>query len=144
MKFPNPIAAVCLGLAMLTVVAGCANSSPQARIKKNQAAFDAYPTGVQAAIQRGEVTAGFTPEQVRLAQGEPDRVLKRTTAEGESETWIYRDKSSRIGIGLGLGFGGGSVGTGVGVSTGGRQFPDERLRVVFTAGRVTAVEQVSR
>jgi hypothetical protein len=138
----NPISFSLL-LALVALVAGCA-SSPQSRIKKNQDAFDTYPAEVQAAIQRGEVVAGFTPEQVRLSQGDPDRVLTRTSADGNSEVWIYRDGKSKVGIGLGLGFGGGSVGTGVGVSTGGREFDDERMRVVFTAGRVTAVEQVSR
>lgn len=132
-----------LALAVISLGAGCA-SSPQSRIKKNQDAFNTYPAAVQAAIQRGEVTAGFTPDQVRLAQGEPDRVLTRTSETGQSEVWIYRERGPRVGLGLGLGFGGGNVGTGVGVSTGGRQFDDERLRVVFTGGRVTAVEQVSR
>ena len=87
---------------------------------------------------------GFTPDQVRLSQGSPDDVITRTSEEGVSEVWIYRDSSPRVGLGFGLGMGGGSVGTGVGVSTGGRRYPDERLRVVLTAGRVTAVEQVSR
>lgn len=136
-----------VGLSLFVVLCllagGCA-SSPQSRIKKNQDAFNTYPAEVQAAIQRGDVVAGFTPEQVRLAQGDPDRVLTRTSAEGNSEVWIYRDGKSKVGIGLGLGFGGGSVGTGVGVSTRGREFDDERMRVVFTAGRVTAIEQVSR
>jgi len=133
-----------VALVVVALVAGCA-SSPQSRIKKNQDAFNTYPAEVQAAIQRGEVTSGFTPDQVRLAQGEPDRVLTRTSEAGNSEVWIYRGASRpRVGLGLGLGFGGGGVGTGVGVSTGGRQFDDERMRVVFTGGLVTAVEQVSR
>lgn len=130
-------------LALIVLCAGCA-SSPQSRIKKNQAAFDTYPAGTQAAITRGEVLVGFTPEQVTLSQGKPDDVVTRTSESGVSEVWIYRDTGSRVGLGLGFGMGGGSVGTGVGVSTGGRRYPDERLRVVFTAGRVTSVEQVSR
>lgn len=133
-----------LALVAISLGAGCA-SSPQSRIKKNQDTFNTYPADVQAAIQRGEVMSGFTPDQVRLAQGEPDRVLTRTSEAGNSEVWIYRGGSRpRVGVGLGMGFGGGNVGTGLGVSTGGRQFDDERLRVMFTGGRVTAVEQVSR
>lgn len=130
-----------LGLAVL--LAGCA-SSPQARIKKNPEAFNTYPAEVRTAIERGQVGVGFTPDQVRYALGDPDRVLTRTSESGNAEVWIYRERKSGLGLGLGLGFGGGSVGTGVGVSTGGREFSDERMRVIFTAGRVSAVEQTAR
>ena len=140
MKTPLPF---CLALALVTLSAGC-SSSPQSRIAKNQAAFDSYPADVQATIRQGEAKVGFTPDQVRIALGAPDRVLTRTTEAANSEVWIYRDKSPSFGFGLGVGGGGGSVGGGVGVSTGGREFPDERLRVIFTAGRVAAVEQVAK
>lgn len=134
---------LCLAVGLLIVGAGCA-SSPQSRIKDHRAAFDSYPEPVRAMIERGQVTVGFTPDQVRLALDEPDRVITRTTDEGNSEVWIYREKNARFGLGLGVGMGGGGVGAGVGLSTGGREFPDERIRVVFAKGRVTAVEQVSR
>ncbi|MDF3056989.1 MAG: hypothetical protein K0R17_1204 [Rariglobus sp.] len=134
---------VCLALALIILSGGCA-SSPQARIAKNQEAFNGYPAEVRTAIQRGEVAVGFTPEQAKLALGEPDRVLTRTSGEGNTEIWIYREPSPRFGLGMGVGMSNGSMGTGVGVSTGGREFSDERMRVIFTAGRVTAVEQVSR
>lgn len=133
---------LCVLLAIAAFGAGCA-SSPKSRIQKNQAAFDSYPAEVQTKIRAGEVAVGFTPEQVKIALGEADRVLSRTSEAGKSEVWVYREKSSGLGFGLGLGMGSGSVGTGVGVSTG-REFPDERMRVVFTAGRVTSVEQISK
>ena len=134
---------LCLALLLAIASAGC-RSSPQSRIKKNPETFNSYPAEVRSKIERGEVATGFTPEQVRYALGAPDRVLTRTSAERSSEVWIYRENKSSLGLGLGLGFGSGSVGTGVGVSTGGREFPDERMRVIFTAGRVSAVEQISR
>ena len=132
----------CLALVLAILSAGC-SSTPQSRIKKNQAAFSSYPAEVRSDIERGQVRVGFTPEQTRLALGDPDRVLTRTSDAGVSEVWIYRENKPRLGLGLGLGFGGGSVGTGVGVSASGREFPDERVRVIFTAGRVSAVEQIS-
>ncbi len=133
----------CLTLTLAIFAGGCA-STPQSRIKKNPAAFNSAPSEVRAAIEQGRVLVGFTPDQVKLAMGEPDRVLNRTSETEKSEVWIYRENKPHLGLGLGLGFGGGSVGTGVGVSTSDREFPDERMRVVFTAGRVTAVEQVSK
>lgn len=139
MKTPLPVG---LALALLALNAGCV-SSPESRIAKNRSAFDSYPTEVQAALRKGEVKVAFTPEQVRIALGGPDRVLTRTNAEGQSEIWIYRDADSRFGLGLGIGIGvgSGSVGGGVGVGTGGAEFADEHMRVIFTAGRVSAVEQ---
>lgn len=140
MKTPLPF---CLALVAVALSAGCA-SSPKSRIEKNREVFESYPSDVQAALRKGEVKVGFTPEQARIALGAPDQVLTRTSEAGESEIWVYREKSSSLGFGLGVGAGSGSVGGGVGVGTGGRGYADERLRVVFTAGRVTAVEQSSR
>ncbi|MET0263145.1 MAG: hypothetical protein ABW223_09625 [Rariglobus sp.] len=132
-----------LGLSGAVLAAGC-SSSPKSRISKNQAAFDSYPAEVQAGIREGRVEVGYTSEQTRLALGAPDRVLTRTSGSGNSEVWVYRSKSPRLGVGLGLGVGSGPVGGGVGVSSSGREFADERLRVVFAAGRVTSVEQVTK
>lgn len=132
---------------MLAVVlsAGCV-SSPKSRIAKNQTTFDAYPADVQAALRRGEVRVGFTSEQVKIALGSPDRVLTRTSAEGQAEIWVYRDANPRFGLGFGIGICGGSssVGGGIGVGTGVAEFADEHMRVVFTAGRVSAVEQSAK
>ena len=139
MKTPLP---VYLALALMTMSAGCA-SSPKSRISKNQDVYNSYPADVRSAIERGEVRVGFTAEQVKLALGAPDRVLTRKSDAGDSEVWVYRDKGPRFGVGLGVGMGGGGVGGGVGVNSSGRD-PDERMRVIFTAGRVTAVEQSAK
>jgi len=132
-----------LALAALALSAGCA-SSPSSRIEKNRPAFEAYPQDVQTAINAREVRVGFTPEQSRLALGAPDRVVTRTTEAGDAEVWVYQEKRSGLGVGLGLGIGSGPVGGGVGVSSGGRGSVEDRLRVVFTGGRVSAVEQSRR
>lgn len=127
-------------LAALALSAGC-SSSPASRIAKNRAEFDAYPADVKEVIRKGEVRVGFTPAQVRLALGEPDRVLTRTSEAGVSDVWIYRDKGSRLGFGVGFGVGGGPVGAGAGVNSTGSASDDELMRVVFTAGRVAAIDQ---
>lgn len=96
---------------------------------------------VREKVAAGQVDIGFTPDQVRMALGEPERIATRTTADGQSEAWIYRKPSPRIGIGFGIGSYSSNSAVGVGVSSGGWPLrPDESKRVVFDGGRVTAVE----
>ena len=124
--------------AAALAVAGC-QSTPEKRIAKNEAAFAAMPTDVQAKIRAGEVAVGFTPQQVELAKGKPDRVGKRTTAKGEEQSWIYEKRASGLGFGIGVGGGSGGMGGGVGVSTGGRG-PEVGYVVNFSGGVVSSVE----
>jgi hypothetical protein len=128
-----------VSLAFALALTGC--STPDSRIEKNSAAFAAYTPSVQAKIRAGEVDVGFTAEMVQLALGKPDRVLRRRTAAGESEVWIYADKSPTFGFGIGIGGGGHHSGGGVavGTSTGGDR--EDRLRVIFETGKVVAVER---
>ena len=80
-----------------------------------------------------------------MALGKPDRILERTTTTGASEAWVYLDDGSSVGLGLGLGFGGGSTmaggGVGVGTDSGAA---NEKLRVTFVDGHVTAIEQKAK
>lgn len=125
---------------LLTALAAC-STTPESRIGKQQSTFDGYPAEVQQKIRAGEVAVGFTPEQVRLALGEPSNVTVQQTDKGEAEIWAYRESSPAFSFGVG-GFSGGStsVGGGVGVGTGGDRNED-RIRVRFEAGRVAAIEQ---
>lgn len=132
-----PLGSVLLVAAVLAV-AGCA-STPAKRIAKNEAAFAAMPAEVQAAVRAGRVEVGFTPQQVELAKGKPDRVVRRTTAKGEEQSWIYEKRASGLGFGIGVGGGSGGMGGGVGVSTGGRG-PDVAYVVNFSGGVVSSVE----
>lgn len=133
----------CALLACLLVAGGC--STVDSRIAKNRDLFNSWPSAVQEKIVVGQIDLGFTPDQVRVALGEPDRVFTRTTVDGTSEVWSYRDRGPRIGFGVGLGMGGfgsrhGTFG-GVGIGTGGGYLDDERLGIVFDpAGRVAAIE----
>lgn len=127
-----------LGFMAALVVAGC-SSTPDSRIKKQESAFAAMPVEVQAKIRAGTVEVGYTPQQVTLARGKPDRVGKRTTATGTDEVWTYEKRASGLGFGIGVGGGSGGMGGGVGVGTGGGS-PEVELRVVFSGGVVSAVE----
>jgi hypothetical protein len=134
-----------LGCGLL--VAGC--STVDSRISKHRELFNTWPAAVQDKVVRGQIDIGFTADQVRVALGEPDRVFTRTTTDGTSQVWSYRDRGPRLGFGVGLGMGswGGRGGTfgGVGVGTGGGYHDDEKVGVVFDpAGRVAAIETRNR
>jgi hypothetical protein len=130
---------------LLLGTAGCA-STPERRITKNDAAFAQWPVAVQEKVRAGQIDLGFTTEQVRTALGEPDRKFARTTNDGTSEIWAYRDDKPRFSFGIGLGFGGGgrsSTAVGVGASTSDFR-TDERLHVIFEGGRVSAIESTKQ
>lgn len=133
-------AAIVLAAALLA--AGC--STPDSRIEKNSAAFDAYPPEVQAKIRAGEIEVGFTAEMVQIALGKPDRVIRRVTADGETEVWAYADKSPSFGIGLGVGSFGHHSGGGVAVGTSSGGSRGDDLHVVFKAGKVSAIDRLER
>lgn len=140
----HPIASA-LCLVSVALLAAC-SSTPDARIAKNQAAFGGYPAAVQQKIRAGEVDVGFTPEMVRLALGEPAREFNRQTEGGTAEIWVYHDNGPRFSFGVGVG---GAVGrhsgAGVGLSTTtGGYDPEEKMRVEFRDGKVTAIEYVKR
>ncbi len=116
------------------------SSSPDSRISKNQAAFDSLPPPAQEKIRHGQVDIGFTPEMVFLALGEPSKKYVRQTEQGSTEVWSYITTSPQISFGFGVGsFGGNTASSvGVGTTTGGEV--DEKVRVEFREGRVTAAE----
>lgn len=129
--------------AVFFLLAACA--SPESRIKKNQAAYDAWPPAVQASVKAGKVEVGFTREQARVALGKADRVYTRKSAQAVQEVWAYGGEGARTGLGLGFGTGGGSSVFGLGMGIGGREHrEDDRVRVVFEDGKVVAVETRER
>lgn len=138
---------LCSFAACALIGAGC--STVDSRIAKNREMFNTWPAAVQDKVVVGKIDIGFTADQVRVALGEPDRVFTRTTADGTSQVWSYRDRGPRFGFGVGVGMGsfGGRGGTfgGVGVGTGGGYQDDEKMGVVFDAtGRVSSVETRSK
>lgn len=142
MKTSRFLTAVAAVLAFVFIT-GC--SSPDSRIRKNQAAFDSLPAETQSKIRSGKVEVGFTQAMVLMALGEPDRRYLRTSEKGQTEVWAYRDKGPAFSIGLGIGGGGGNtaVGGGIGVSTAGDR-EEDKIRVLFEAGKVSATETSSR
>ncbi len=122
---------------------GC--STTDSRIRSHQAAFDAAPADVQAKIRAGQVGVGFTPEQVTMALGDPDRRYTRTTANGTADIWAYEEGKSGFSLGVGVGSGGGGTSVGSGIAIGSRSDRnDDKVRVIFEGGRVVAVEAKGR
>lgn len=138
MKANLPVIAV---LALLW--AGC--STVDSRIAKNRAEFSSWPAAVQDKVVAGKIDLGFTPEQVLMALGEPDRRFTRTSTDGTTAVWSYRDRGPQISFGLGLGLGGRrSAGFG-GVVLGPGYQDDEQMGIVFDrTGKVSAIETRQR
>lgn len=132
-----------IGTLALALAAGC--STVDSRIDKNRAAFNTWSPAVQDKVVKGQVDIGFTSEQVKVALGEPDRIFTRTSADGTSQIWSYRDRGPKFGFGVGVGTGsfgsrGGSFGS-VGINTGSGYYDDEKMGVVLDQrGVVTSIE----
>jgi len=142
----NPIFRAMKRIALPALLAlalvGCV-TTPADRIARNQAAFASWTPEVQAIVRQGKIAIGFDQQQVSVALGNPDRSLTRTTAAGVEEVWIYRSHRPRITVGIGMVGGGGStrVGGATEVTSGGNS--GDTMHVVFTGGRVSAVEERS-
>ena len=139
--FFYPVKKVKLLFLVLASLAFAGCSTVDSRIAKDQPAFDSWPPAVQQKVRAKQVDLGFTPAQVYTALGEPDRKYTRTTAQGTTEVWAYRDDRPVFSFGFGFGSAGGSsaYGAGLGVTTGGDRY-DDKLRVIFADGKVTALE----
>jgi len=131
--------ALAVVMAMAAMMTGGCRSTPEKRIAKNEAVFATMSPQAQEAVRAGRVEVGFTPVQVELAKGKPDRVVRRTTAKGESQSWIYEKRRSGLGFGIGVGGGSGGLGGGVGVGTSTRG-SDVGYVVNFTDGVVSSME----
>ena len=137
-----------LAAGLLAVLAGCA--TPESRIRKNPAAFEALPPDVQAAVRQGQIGMGFSSEAVELALGRPDRLYTRQTEAGTAEVWSYvgytttlerQRVEGRFRVRDGSGYR--TVTDSVWVDVD-RRSEYEKLRVEFTGGRVSAIERVKR
>lgn len=77
--------------ALLALLLAACASTPASRIEKNPSAFAQLTPEQQEKVRAGQIAIGFDANATRLALGEPDRILQKTTAAGESEIWQYVD-----------------------------------------------------
>jgi hypothetical protein len=136
-------AATAAGLIAVLTLAGCA--TPEARIEKNPALFASLAPADQQAIKEGRAGIGFTPEMVKLALGDPDRVSTRTDASGTSEVWRYTTYETEGGLYLYRGYYHRYYGFGDPLFPYYMSYPGRRdrdyLKLTFTDGRVSTIEE---
>jgi hypothetical protein len=81
----NPLTLLICLVAL--VLSGC--STVQSRIEEKSAVFNALPAETQSRIQQGLVDVGYTPDMVYIAMGNADKVIERSTTDGNETVWIY-------------------------------------------------------
>ena len=127
-----------LALAAL-LLAGCA-LTPAQRIERDPTSFAALPAEQQQRAKEGSVGVGFDPAAVRIAYGEPDRIVERESAEGVSQVWVYYAVVPGFAgspyCGPGIGYYGYNYYCRPAAPT---QY-EERSRIVFKDGKVVSVE----
>ena len=74
-------------VVLAVLLGGCV--TPESRIKDNPVAFARLTPDQQALVKAGQVAPGFDMDAVRLALGEPDRVVIVTKADGQRQVWHY-------------------------------------------------------
>lgn len=121
-------------------------STPEARISKNPEMFARLTPAQQEMIKKGEVGVGFDQEMVKLALGQPDRIVSRTDVNGTGEVWSYITYEAPDGFILYRGWYHRYYGWGDPLYPYYMSYPGRRerdhLRIVFdTAGRVTSIEK---
>ncbi|QYM77779.1 hypothetical protein K0B96_10640 [Horticoccus luteus] len=134
------VALLALGLA--------ACSTPDARIQRNPEIFARLTPAQQEMIRHGQVGLGFTPEMVRLALGDADRVIQRQDETGTSEIWSYVTYDGPGGMPLYRGwyhryYDWNDVRYPYYLNYPARR-DREHFRVVFQDGKVTSIEQQTR
>jgi len=147
-------------VAATLLLGACA--TPQSRIDRNPDTFQSLTSEQQALVKQGKVAIGFSEAAVKLALGEPQRVIQRTDEKGKSIVWRYVDfdngaAGGAVGgfyganyfpgfagygaFGRPIGFYNGFYGPGVTTIYTGSGAEHERLRVVFVDGKVTAIDE---
>lgn len=133
----------------LGFLVGC--QSVESRIRERPEAFANADLATQEKITQGIIELGFTEDHVYLALGAPDQKRETVNADGKTLTWIYNTYYDRYD---GRGFAGYHrsvyfdpylrayrmyyrpvyADTYV-------QEKEERIRIVYQNGKVTAIEQ---
>jgi outer membrane protein assembly factor BamE (lipoprotein component of BamABCDE complex) len=139
-----PLASLALGAVLL---AGC--DTPDSRIKDSPQAFAQLNPDQQALVKNGQIAVGFDMEAVKLALGEPERIVMRTDADGQHQVWHYVTYADYQGVVIYGGYwhrfrgwGGPYFYSGVPYYNGYPAVVHDRIRVEFdTNNRVKAIEQ---
>jgi outer membrane protein assembly factor BamE (lipoprotein component of BamABCDE complex) len=138
------LASVALCAALL---AGC--DTPEARIRNSPQVFDRLNPDQQALVKAGQIAVGFGMDAVKLALGDPDRIVTDTDASGQHDVWHYVTYEDYQGVVIYTGFyhryrgwGGPNFWAGAPYYNGYPARIHDRIRVVFgTNGLVSSIQQ---
>ena len=146
---PRLLRSVLLASAALLALAGC--QSVETRIKDNPQVFAELDTATQAKVKQGIIDLGFTEDAVYLALGAPDQKRESRRATGSQTVWIYNTYYERYD---GTRFAGYARRVYFDPAVKAYRYYyhpvfadtyrpeiEERIRVTFEDGKVTAIEQ---
>jgi hypothetical protein len=135
--------------AALAFAAGC--QSVESRIKEKPDVYANVDKATQDKIKQGIIDLGYTEDMVYIALGNPDQKRESKTASGSSVTWIYNTYYTRYEGTQMMGYN-----RRVYFDPYLRTYrlyyrpvfadtysedKEERIRIVFTNGKVSAIEQ---
>ena len=78
-----------LASVALCAVFLAACDTPESRISHSPEVFARLNPDQQALVKNGQIAVGFDMDEVRLALGDPERVVMRTDANGQHQVWHY-------------------------------------------------------
>ena len=147
MKARVPVILAVFGLLLF---AGC--QTVDTRIKEKPAVFASLDKDTQEKIKEGTIGIGYTEDMVYLALGTPDQIKESVTATSRTLSWIYNSYTSHYDGAYMMGYYGYPYYPyyyrpysyyymppyGGGYHT----EKEERIRVTFNNGRVTAIDQM--
>lgn len=141
-------------LGLLLFATGC--QTVDSRIKEKPTVFASVDKETQEKIKQGIIGIGYTEDMVYLALGQPDQIREAVTANSRTLVWIYNSYTTHYDGIYGMGYGY--------YSRNPYYYPypyyyrpyayyypaftpsytekEERIRVTFSAGKVTAIDQV--
>ena len=89
MSIPTPAILRLILVAAAAALISCTASTPQTRIARNPALFQALTPAQQDLVSRGRIERGLPMDGVFLAWGRPDRVVEWDRSGSRLERWTY-------------------------------------------------------
>lgn len=130
-------------------LSGC--STIASRIKEKADVFAALDPRTQELIRKGGVEVGYTMDMVYMALGVPDERSEKITKQGTRTTWIYTDTYEEYAGTAHVGYrrryyrdprtGYTAVYLDPVYSDVYRERTEEKIRIIFNNGKVSAIEQ---
>jgi hypothetical protein len=88
MKIPHLVRFA--GVLLATLLISCQNARIS-RIQEHASVFASLPPETQQIIRDGLFDRGFSPEQIYMALGKPNRAEAKETTDGTVMVWKYRN-----------------------------------------------------